>query len=109
MLAFEGKGILLPVVVVLSQVFAAFCTGIVHHLLPGYAPHYFPFFLSLSSGLAIGSAWVYFIKDTYYYKDGKKVVLHEVENSFCYISLGHWVHILNVAAIICLVEWFWEL
>lgn len=107
MVPYEGKGILLPVVVVLSQGVTFFLLAMVQGSIPYLRSFEFPIFLSLAIGFAVGAAWAHYIKDTYYYREGEKVVLHEVENSFCWIALRHWVHVFNVAGIICLVEWVW--
>lgn len=107
MFPYEGKGILFPLIVVLSQGVTFFLFAMVQGSILYLRSFEFPFFLSLAVGCGVSAAWAHYIKDTYYYKEGKKVILHEVENSFCWISLAHWVHILNVAGIICFVEWVW--
>src|SRR4051812_46981441 len=102
MLVFSGKGVLLPIIIIVCLIGSAFAVGAAKGPLP-FLEH-LGMGITFSIGFALSAAWTHFVKDTYYVKDGKKVILEEVENSFFYIPLKYWVYILSVASIVCCVE-----
>lgn len=105
MIVFQGKGLLLPIFIIVSLVVSIIAfkmleeNGIME--IPGDG-------MGFVAGIALilSGVWPWLAKDTYVKINGEKKVLDDVPNTFFFIPLRYWSFILGLLGLILLVRLF---
>lgn len=104
----KGKGILVPAIFMASVVGSVICFGVLDRNIDWINKLDLSYSYALSVGFLIAGTWIWFIRDSYYIHEGKKVLLEGVVNAWMFIPMQLWAYVAWVSAVLVFVEQYFD-
>ena len=100
MIIYKGKGVLVPIFLTVSVLVTAVAFGELKRNTVLFGSTDISAKYILGIGCILAGLWTWYAKDTYITKDGKKIILHDEENSLYFIKMKYWSHLFFLIGIV---------